>query len=107
MFTECACLLRGARRRLFAAGGWRRSAILTSGAGRATPYIAAHIPGEIDKHLSRLADDYRVAERVVPRLFTTRILPTLPRLANLEATAANALVFIELAVSHVPTGRRS
>lgn len=54
-----------------------------AGTGRATPYIAAHVPGEIDKHLPRLADDYQVAERVVRRLLTTRILPAL-RLVDLE-----------------------
>jgi hypothetical protein len=51
--------------------------------GRATPYIAAHVPGEIDRHLLRLADDYQVAERVVRRLLTTQILPAL-RLVDLE-----------------------
>ncbi|MEE1757882.1 MULTISPECIES: hypothetical protein [unclassified Streptomyces] len=54
-----------------------------AGTGRATPYIAAHVPGEIDKHLARLADQYQVAERDVRRLLTARILPAL-RVVDLE-----------------------
>lgn len=51
--------------------------------GRATPYIAAHVPGEIDEHLPRLADDYQVPERHVRRLLGAQIFPAL-RLVDLE-----------------------
>lgn len=54
-----------------------------AGTGRATPYIAAHVPGEIDKHLPRLAADYQVAECDVRRLLGARILPAL-RVVDLE-----------------------
>ncbi|NEB01890.1 PIN domain-containing protein [Streptomyces sp. SID13726] len=51
--------------------------------GRTTPYIAAHVPAEIDEHLARLADDYHVAERHVRRLLGAQILPAL-RVVDLE-----------------------
>ncbi|WP_432197643.1 hypothetical protein [Streptomyces sp. bgisy027] len=54
-----------------------------AGTGRSTPYIAAHVPGEIDKHLPRLADDYQVAERHVRRLLEAQIFPAL-RVVDLE-----------------------
>ena len=54
-----------------------------AGTGRATPYIAAHVPGEIDKHLPRLPADYQVAERDVRRLLGAQILSAL-RVVDLE-----------------------
>ncbi|MEH0524797.1 PIN domain-containing protein [Streptomyces stelliscabiei] len=54
-----------------------------AGTGRATPHIAAHVPGEIEEHLPRLAVDYQVAERDVRRLLGAQILPAL-RVVDLE-----------------------
>lgn len=54
-----------------------------AGTGRATPYIAAHVPGEIDEHLAKLADHYQVPESQVRRLLADRILPAL-RVVDLE-----------------------
>ncbi|TQK49838.1 hypothetical protein FBY35_0112 [Streptomyces sp. SLBN-118] len=54
-----------------------------AGTGRATPHIAAHVPGEIDEHLARVASDYQVPERQVRRLLGQQILPAL-RVVDLE-----------------------
>jgi len=54
-----------------------------AGTGRSNPYIAAHVPGEIDRHLPRMADHYEVPERQVRRLLARQILPSL-RVVDLE-----------------------
>ncbi|MFJ1975263.1 PIN domain-containing protein [Streptomyces sp. NPDC087903] len=51
--------------------------------GRATPYIAAHVLGEIDRHLPRLADKHEVSERLARRALDRRVLPVL-RVVDLE-----------------------
>ncbi|MET9039657.1 PIN domain-containing protein [Streptomyces mirabilis] len=54
-----------------------------AGTGRATPYIAAHVPAEIDRHLPRLARRYQVPESEVRRLLDEVVLPS-ARLVELE-----------------------
>ncbi|MEU9190311.1 PIN domain-containing protein [Streptomyces sp. NPDC048484] len=54
-----------------------------AGTGRANPYVAAHVPGEIDEHLTKLADHYQVPERRVRRLLRQQILPAV-RVVELE-----------------------
>lgn len=51
--------------------------------GRATPYIAAHVLGEIDKHLGKMAAAFEVSERHARRLLDQQILPNL-RVVDLE-----------------------
>ncbi|MGW6569829.1 hypothetical protein [Streptomyces sp. NPDC054975] len=54
-----------------------------AGTGRANPYIAAHVPGEIDEHLPKLAAHYEVPEGKVRLLLDRQILPAL-RVVDLE-----------------------
>lgn len=54
-----------------------------AGTGRSTPYVAAHVLGEIVEHLPRMADDAHVPERQVRRLLGVQILPAL-RVVDLE-----------------------
>ncbi|MGC5346944.1 hypothetical protein [Streptomyces sp. DT171] len=51
--------------------------------GRATPYIAAHVPGEVDEHLAKMADQFKVAERQARRVLDQQIWPAL-RVVDLE-----------------------
>ena len=50
---------------------------------RATPYIAAHVPDEIDEHLAKVAADLQVPERQARRVLDQEILPHL-RVVDLE-----------------------
>ncbi|MEE1728696.1 MULTISPECIES: PIN domain-containing protein [Streptomyces] len=45
--------------------------------GRAAPYIAAHVPGEIDEHLAKMAKHHEVPEALARRALEQRILPSL------------------------------
>jgi hypothetical protein len=54
-----------------------------AGTGRANPYIAAHVPGEIAEHLPRLAADYQVPVEAVRALLVAKILPSV-RTVDLE-----------------------
>ncbi|WP_102133493.1 hypothetical protein [Streptomyces hokutonensis] len=54
-----------------------------AGTGRANPYVAAHVPGEIARHLPRMADHYGVPEQQVRHLLEREILPSL-RVVDLE-----------------------
>ncbi|MFJ2736080.1 hypothetical protein [Streptomyces sp. NPDC087317] len=51
--------------------------------GRATPYIAAHVPGEVDEHLAKVAADFEVSEHQARRVLDQQILPAL-RVVDLE-----------------------
>jgi hypothetical protein len=54
-----------------------------AGTGRANPYVAAHVPGEIEEHLGKVAADYQVSEREVRALLWQQILPA-ARVVHLE-----------------------
>ncbi|MFJ8143423.1 hypothetical protein [Streptomyces sp. NPDC096013] len=43
--------------------------------GRATPYIAAHVPGEVDEHLAKVAADIGASERQARLVLDQQILP--------------------------------
>ncbi|MEU1707543.1 hypothetical protein ABZ478_19310 [Streptomyces sp. NPDC005706] len=51
--------------------------------GRATPYIAAHVPGEADEHLAKVAADLDASEGQARRVLNEQILPAL-RVVDLE-----------------------
>ncbi|MFD5110281.1 PIN domain-containing protein [Streptomyces cinereoruber] len=51
--------------------------------GRAVPYIAAHVPDEIDEHLAKMANHHEVPETLARRALEQRILPSL-RVVDLE-----------------------
>ncbi|MEU5062241.1 MULTISPECIES: hypothetical protein [unclassified Streptomyces] len=51
--------------------------------GRATPYIAAHVPGEVDEHLAKMAAHFEVPEYRARRVLNQQILPAL-RVVDLE-----------------------
>ncbi|MFF3891240.1 hypothetical protein [Streptomyces sp. NPDC001914] len=51
--------------------------------GRATPYIAAHVPGEADEHLAKVAADLNASEGQARRVLNEQILPAL-RVVDLE-----------------------
>ncbi|MFI8076127.1 hypothetical protein ACIF85_46540 [Streptomyces sp. NPDC086033] len=51
--------------------------------GRATPYIAAHVPGEVDEHLAKVAAGLEASERQARRVLNEQILPAL-RVVDLE-----------------------
>ncbi|MFD3334623.1 PIN domain-containing protein [Streptomyces sp. NPDC058700] len=51
--------------------------------GRAVPYIAAHVPGEVDEHLAKMANHHEVPEALARRALEQRILPSL-RVVDLE-----------------------
>ncbi|MBL3671436.1 hypothetical protein JL475_37210 [Streptomyces sp. M2CJ-2] len=51
--------------------------------GRAAPYIAAHVPGEIDEHLAKVANHHEVPESLARRALEQRILPSV-RVVDLE-----------------------
>lgn len=51
--------------------------------GRAVPYIAAHVPDEIDRHLAKVARDHGAPEALARRALEQRILPSL-RVVDLE-----------------------
>ncbi|MFF9063107.1 hypothetical protein ACF09K_31080 [Streptomyces sp. NPDC014882] len=50
---------------------------------RATPYIAAHVPGEVDEHLPKMAAHFEVPERQARHVLNRQILPAL-RVVDLE-----------------------
>ena len=54
-----------------------------AGTGRANPHIAAHVPGEIEERLGKVAADYAVPERDVRALLWQKILPV-TRVVDLE-----------------------
>ncbi|MCE0445400.1 PIN domain-containing protein [Streptomyces tricolor] len=54
-----------------------------AGTGRATPYIAAHVPAEVDEHLTKMAAHFKVPERQARRVLQEQILPAL-RVVDLE-----------------------
>lgn len=64
-------------------GGRQDRVTALAATGRATPYIAAHVPGEIDEHLAKMAVDFEVPERQVRRGLDHQILPNL-RVVDLE-----------------------
>jgi hypothetical protein len=49
-------------------GGRQDRVTALAATGRATPYIAAHVPGEIDEHLAKMAVDFQVSERQARRV---------------------------------------
>ncbi|MBO1286129.1 PIN domain-containing protein [Streptomyces albidoflavus] len=51
--------------------------------GRAVPYIAAHVPDEVDEHLAKMANHHEVPETLARRALEQRILPSL-RVVDLE-----------------------
>ncbi|WP_326623937.1 MULTISPECIES: PIN domain-containing protein [unclassified Streptomyces] len=51
--------------------------------GRATPYVAAHVPGEVDEHLAKMAAHFEVPERQARRVLDQQVLPAL-RVVDLE-----------------------
>jgi hypothetical protein len=51
--------------------------------GRAIPYVAAHVPGEVDEHLAKMAADFEVPERQARHVLDQQILPAL-RVVDLE-----------------------
>ncbi|MGW1534440.1 PIN domain-containing protein [Streptomyces aureus] len=51
--------------------------------GRATPYIAAHVLDEVERHLPKLADHHQVSEQDARRALVRQILPVL-RVVDLE-----------------------
>ncbi|WP_326791752.1 hypothetical protein OHA79_03775 [Streptomyces sp. NBC_00841] len=64
-------------------GGRQDRVTALAGTGRATPYVAAHVPGEVDKHLAKVAADFEVSERQVRRVLDQQVLPAL-RVVDLE-----------------------
>ncbi|WP_433920723.1 PIN domain-containing protein [Streptomyces canus] len=64
-------------------GGRQDRVTALAATGRATPYIAAHIPGEVDEHLAKVAADLEASERQARRVLNEQILPAL-RVVDLE-----------------------
>ncbi|MGW3698626.1 hypothetical protein ACWD7C_28170 [Streptomyces sp. NPDC005134] len=64
-------------------GGRQDRVTALASTGRATPYIAAHVPGEVDEHLAKMADHFEVAERQARRVLDQQIWPAL-RVVDLE-----------------------
>ncbi|MFD0191894.1 PIN domain-containing protein, partial [Streptomyces bacillaris] len=64
-------------------GGRQDRVTALAATGRATPYIAAHVPDEIDEHLAKMAVDFQVSERQARRVLDQQILPNL-RVVDLE-----------------------
>lgn len=54
-----------------------------AGTGRSDPYVAAHVPGEVDEHLPKMADHFEVAERQARRVLDQQVWPAL-RVVDLE-----------------------
>ncbi|TGZ12333.1 hypothetical protein DV517_74280 [Streptomyces sp. S816] len=51
--------------------------------GRAAPYTAAHVPGEIDKHLAKVANHHEIPESLARHALEQQILPSV-RVVDLE-----------------------
>jgi hypothetical protein len=64
-------------------GGRQDRVTVLAVTGRATPYIAAHVPGEVDEHLAKVAADLEASERQARRVLNEQILPAL-RVVDLE-----------------------
>ncbi|WP_329453802.1 hypothetical protein [Streptomyces sp. NBC_01497] len=64
-------------------GGRQDRVTALAGTGHATPYTAAHVPGEVDEHLAKMADHFEVAERQARRVLDQQIWPAL-RVVDLE-----------------------
>ncbi|MER5669510.1 hypothetical protein [Streptomyces mirabilis] len=58
--------------------------------GRATPYIAAHVPGEVDEHLAEMAAHFEVPERQARRVLDRQILPALGSAAGRDRRGVGA-----------------
>ncbi|MGW2050952.1 hypothetical protein ACWCPF_38185 [Streptomyces sp. NPDC001858] len=65
------------------AGGRQDRVTALAVTGRATPYTAAHVPGEVDEHRPRMAAHFEVPERQARRVLDQQILPAL-RVVDLE-----------------------
>lgn len=64
-------------------GGRQNRITALAATGRATPYIAAHVPGEVDEHLAKMAAHFEVPERKARRVLDGQILPAV-RVVDLE-----------------------
>ncbi|QMV12083.1 hypothetical protein GJU35_44220 [Streptomyces lincolnensis] len=64
-------------------GGRQERVTARAVTGRATPYTAAHVPGEVDEHLAKVAAALEASERQARRVLNEQILPAL-RVVDLE-----------------------